>query len=183
MDPYRLLDSFYDDTPLRTLLRTHSEKVAEKALGIARALREDIDTTFLFEICILHDIGIYKTHAPPILCTGKEPYIRHGILGATMLKKEGYPRHAQALAHHVGVGLSKDEIISKSLPLPHEDLCPTCIEEELLTYADLFYSKAPHKNHHETSLTEVRRQMAGYGQRQQALFEAFHSRFTTGTHV
>ena len=35
---------------------------------------------------MLHDIGILHCHAPKILCTGTEHYLRHGLIGGGMLR-------------------------------------------------------------------------------------------------
>ena len=96
MDPFTLIDKYYTKgTKLYDILVTHSRKVAEKAIEIARLHPElDADETFLHEAAMLHDIGIYLTHAPDIACFGTRPYICHGSLGSELLKNEGLPRHA-----------------------------------------------------------------------------------------
>ena len=59
---------------------------------------------------MLHDIGIFLTHAPQIGCHGDKPYICHGYLGRELLEKEGFPRHAIVCETHVGVGLTIADI-------------------------------------------------------------------------
>ena len=51
-------------------------------------------------------------------------------------------RHALVCERHTGAGLSVEDIISQSLPLPHRDMLPLSIEEKLICYADKFYSKS-----------------------------------------
>ena len=81
-----VLLKFYDeDSDLFKLLWHHSCQVAEMALDIASRFPE-ADQDFVYDASLLHDVGIVKTHAPSIFCNGDEPYIRHGILGAEMLR-------------------------------------------------------------------------------------------------
>lgn len=90
---------------------------------------------------MLHDIGIFLTDAPGIQCFGTEPYIRHGLLGAELLRREGYPLHALVCERHTGTGLTLDQIVRQQLPLPHRDFVPVSLEEQLICWADKFFSK------------------------------------------
>ena len=76
MDPFTLIDKYYTKgTKLYDILVTHSRKVAEKAIEIARLHPElDADETFLHEAAMLHRIGVYLTHAPDLACSGTRPY-------------------------------------------------------------------------------------------------------------
>ena len=96
MNIQRIFEKYYQPgTPLYNGVWSHSKLVAEKALKLAQAHPElNIDSDFVYEAAMLHDIGVYLTHAPSIYCTGEEPYIRHGIIGAELLRNEGYPKHA-----------------------------------------------------------------------------------------
>lgn len=124
------------------ILLRHSTDVARRALKIAKAHPElGADETFLWEAAMLHDIGICRVDAPSIFCYGTEPYIRHGILGAEILRGEGLPRHARVAERHTGTGLTAKEIEHQNLPLPHQDFTPESIEEQIVCYADKFYSK------------------------------------------
>lgn len=58
-----------------------------------------------------------------------------------MLRSEGFPRHARVCERHTGAGLTKEQIVSQNLPLPHEDFLPETLEEQVICYADKFYSK------------------------------------------
>jgi uncharacterized protein len=91
---------------------------------------------------MLHDIGIRWCHAPSIFCEGEEPYIRHGLIGGKLLREEGLPRHARVCERHTGTGLTREQITRQQLPLPAEDFCPETLEEQLVCYADKFYSKS-----------------------------------------
>lgn len=61
-----LIDKYYpQDNELKHILNVHSRSVADKALWIAGKHPElNLDTVFLEEAAMLHDIGIFLTHAP-----------------------------------------------------------------------------------------------------------------------
>ena len=88
-----LLKYYSPDSELFHTLWIHSCQVAEKALEIAARFKGEVDEDFIYDAAILHDIGIFKTNAPDIYCTGTEPYIRHGIIGAEHLLGLGLQRH------------------------------------------------------------------------------------------
>lgn len=140
----QLIDKFYsDNVPLREILVTHSRSVAEMAVDIARRHPElGADEPFLYEAAMLHDIGVFLTDAPGIHCFGREPYIKHGLLGAELLRSEGLPRHARVAERHTGTGLTRETILRQSLPLPLADYSPETVEEQLICYADKFFSKS-----------------------------------------
>ena len=137
-------DKYYSDNePLRQILLTHSRSVADMAIAVARRHPElGADEDFLFEAAMLHDIGVFKTDAPGIQCFGTEPYIRHGWLGGQLLRQEGLPRHARVAERHTGTGLTREAIIRQALPLPLEDFSPETIEEQIICYADKYFSKS-----------------------------------------
>lgn len=138
-----IIDKYYPgESKLRDILIKHSRAVAGRALRIAEAHPElPLDRVFLFEAAMLHDIGIVCCDAPGIECHGTEPYIRHGMIGAEMLRAEGLPRHARVCERHTGAGLTQDEIRRQHLPLPERDFLPETLEEKVICYADKFYSK------------------------------------------
>ena len=140
---YHLIDKYYaDNPPLRHILVMHSESVAKKALEIVSRHPElNADKEFIEKAAMLHDIGIVKTNAPGIQCFGEEPYIRHGILGAEIVTDEGLEQFARVCARHTGTGLTAKEIKEKNMPLPPVDLVPETIEEQIICFADKFFSK------------------------------------------
>ena len=154
---------YYDgDAALRRILVVHSESVARKALQIADAHPElHLDKEFILEAAMLHDIGIFQTDAPGILCHGTHPYICHGILGAAMLRKEGLERHARICERHTGAGLSLHDIVSQDLPLPHQSLLPETLEEQVVCYADKFFSKT--RLDKEKTIEQAERSLAKFG--------------------
>ena len=140
----QIIDKYYGGCgALCHILLTHSQSVAQRALRIAAMHHElNIDTDFVRNAAMLHDIGIVRVDAPGIECHGTEPYIRHGVCGAEMLRAEGLPEsYARVCERHTGAGLTLNDIVSQNLPLPHHDLQPETIEEKLICYADKFFSK------------------------------------------
>ena len=92
---------------------------------------------------MLHDIGIFRCDAPSIQCFGSEPYICHGAIGGKILREEGWLRHALVCERHTGTGLSREQIESQHLPLPPDGIYePEVLEEQVVCYADKFYSKS-----------------------------------------
>lgn len=164
MDVQAVFNKYYQPgTPLYQSVWSHSRLVAEKALQLAKAHPElDLDLDFVYEAAMLHDIGVFLTHAPSIYCMGDKPYICHGILGAELMRADGYPRHALVCERHTGTGLTVDDIIAQNLPLPHRDLCPVTLEEKLVCLADKFYSKS--NPDREKPLDKVRQSVARYGE-------------------
>lgn len=159
----RLFNKYYPEgEPLTALVWNHSRQVAELADRLAAQHPElDIDRRFLYEAALLHDIGVFRTHAPSVLCMGDEPYMRHGLIGAEILNAEGLPAHALVCERHIGVGLTADDIIEQHLPLPPRDMQPVSLEEKLVCYADNFFSKShPEKM---KSFEDVRKSAARYG--------------------
>ena len=87
-------------------------------------------------------------------------------------------RHAVVAETHVGVGWTKEQIQAQGLPLPHHDMVPTTIEEEIISFADLFYSKNPEKLWREKSLKKVHEGIAKRGKEQLLILDDWIKRFT-----
>ena len=164
MDYLRIIDKYYpEDNALKRLLLEHSQSVARKALQIvAFHPHLHLDSQFVEEAAMVHDIGICLTDAPGIYCHGHYPYICHGILGARMMRAEGYERHARVCERHTGAGLSLDDIINQHLPLPHQSLLPETLEEQLICYADKFFSKSHPEQ--EKTIAQAERSLAKFGE-------------------
>ena len=135
---------FYErNTNLWDILLTHSKAVANLADAIVEQKPElKADRQFVHEAAMLHDVGIIMTDAPSIHCHGSLPYICHCIMGRQMLEYIGLHRHALVCERHTGSGLSRDYIIKADLPLPHRDMTPVSVEEQIVCYADKFFSKS-----------------------------------------
>ena len=150
MDYQAIIDKYYPEedgehqsSELRQLLMKHSRQVADRCLKICDNHPELLlDRQFLEEAAMLHDIGVRWCDAPSICCNGTEPYIRHGVIGAEILRKEGWERHARVAERHTGTGLTREQIERQQLPLPAVDYVPEALEEQVVCYADKFYSKS-----------------------------------------
>lgn len=163
MNPYDIITKYYTPgSDLYNILVKHSEAVRDKALDLARRHPElGLDLEFIAEAAMLHDIGILETDAAGIKCFGTHRYIEHGYLGAEMMRKEGYPRHALVCERHTGTGLRLADIIARKLPVPHRELCPVTLEEQLICYADKFFSKT--RLDSEDSYKRVEKKMQKWG--------------------
>lgn len=168
---------------LLRLLTLHSQAVARKALQIAVGLRGrgrfDLDTQFVYEAAMLHDVGITRCNAPSIHCYGALPYICHGVEGRKILEGYGLPAHALVCERHTGAGLTKEDIERQGLPLPLRDMTPQTAAERLICYADKFYSKSSHPLE-EKSLERVRASMAKHGGETLRRFDLLHEEFFGG---
>lgn len=161
---------------LEQLLLRHSRDVARKALQVADQHPElHLDRQFLEEAALLHDIGIVKVDAPGIHCHGTEAYIRHGLLGAEILYQEGLPRHARVAGRHTGTGITRQAIESQGLPLPPDDYVPETPEEQVVCYADKFFSKSHPE--HEKTLDEAMRSLWKFGPECTAVMERWNEMF------
>ena len=120
MDYQSIIDRYYpEDNELKRILMIHSRQVADRCRKIAKAHPElKLDKEFLEEASMLHDIGIVGCNAPSIQCFGTEPYICHG-------------------------GITREQIEAQHLPLPVDiSYVPESLEEQVICYADKFYSKS-----------------------------------------
>ena len=149
MNYQAIIDKYYPaDDELRRVLLLHSRQVADRCLQIVRKHKElPVDVQFLEEAAMLHDIGIYQCDAPSIHCHGTEPYIKHGPIGGDLLRQEGYPRHARVAERHTGTGLPGFE--------------PETLEEQIVCYADKFYSKS--KPDHVRTVAETAQSLEKFG--------------------
>ncbi len=94
----------------------------------------DVDTDLVRAGALLHDIGVYRLESTA--------YVRHGVLGHELLASLGLPVEICRFAScHTGVGITRDDVVRQSLPIPVDDYLPRTPEEELVLYADKFHSK------------------------------------------
>lgn len=178
MNPLSIIQKYYQpDSKAYHILLTHSKSVMEKALSIAFSHPEmNLDIAFLREAAMLHDIGMFLTHAPGIDCHGDRPYICHGYLGADLLREEGFPHHALVCERHTGSGITIDMIRSRNLPLPAREMVPISLEEKLICFADKFYSKSKELTI-EKPIEVIRAEMQKYGQDSITRFEEMYCLF------
>ena len=177
MDYQAIIDKYYpEENELRHILITHSQSVAQKALQIVSSHPElHLDAQFVEEAAMLHDLGIFRTDAPGIQCFGCEPYICHGRLGAEIMRKEGYERHACVCERHTGAGITCEEIIKQGLPLPHQEFLPETMEEKVICYADKFFSKT-HLDREKT-IAQAEKSLAKFGEEGVKRFQEWERMF------
>lgn len=177
MNASTIIDKYYPEgTRLRDIYIRHCRQVADLAMLINRERNLGVDPETVETAAMLHDIGIFMTDADGIDCHGTEPYIRHGILGAALLRKEGMPEEVARVAErHTGAGITADDIASMNLPLPPGDYMPQTLLERLICYADKFYSKTNLTS--AKSLERVRQSMARHSPDTLARFERLHEEF------
>lgn len=143
MNVKEIIDRYYPcENELKNIYMVHARAVADFALGLARKHPElELDEAFVYEAAMLHDIGIFLTDAPRIYCYGSEEYLCHGYLGAELLRSIGLERHARVCERHTGTGLTKEIIERNGWNLPVKDFVPETLEEQLICFADKFFSK------------------------------------------
>lgn len=178
VNPLNIIEKYYaTDTELWSILVGHSSAVAAYALTVCQAHPElNVDRSFIYEASMLHDIGIVRCDAPSIHCRGTLPYICHGIAGAEMLREIGLERHARVCERHTGAGLSARDISEQGLPLPPGDYLPLTPEEEIVCYADKFFSKS-RELAIPKSLDRARHSVGKHGRESLERFEALHSKY------
>jgi len=164
MNPLDIIQKYYDvESKAYRILVRHSRSVADKALEIAGMHPEmHLDIPFIEAAAMLHDIGVFLCNAPDIDCHGDADYICHGYLGADLMREEGYPRHALICERHTGTGISLEMIEQQQLPLPHRDMQPQSLEEQLICFADKFFSKTNLDT--EKPIEKIRRSVGKYGE-------------------
>jgi len=177
MNPLEVIGKYYDTkSDAYKILVSHSRSVADKALAIAKEHPEmNLDLQFIEEAAMLHDIGVFLCNAPGIDCHGDAEYVCHGFLGAELIRKEGYPRHALVCERHTGTGITLKQIENRDLPIPHRDMCPVSLEEQLICFADKFFSKT--KLEIEKPLEKIKNSLSKYGDDEIERFETWRKLF------
>lgn len=148
-DYQAIIDKYYPESnpELRRIYLKHGSQVARLAMDINEACSLGLDPEEVKAAAMTHDIGIFATDAKGIHCYGKEPYLKHGIIGAELLRSEGAPEEwARVAERHTGSGITAEDVIMLDLPFPVADYCPLTLLEKLICYADKFYSKSGSMN-------------------------------------
>jgi uncharacterized protein len=106
-------------------VRRHSEKVADKAIEIARKIKKvQVDINLIEIGALLHDIGRTKTHG-----------FKHALIGGKILKQRGFSNKlARICETHILGGLDKED--AKKVGLPEKDYLPLTLEEKIICLAD-----------------------------------------------
>jgi uncharacterized protein len=179
LNPIEIISEFYTPgSETFDMLVKHGRQVANKALSTAqRVAHLGPDLTFIEEAALLHDIGIFLTRAPGLGCTGDSPYLCHGVLGREILEQKGLPRHALVCERHVGTGISAADVLEAGLPLPSRDMLPVTLEEEIVCYADKFFSKSTNGNGTEKPMEKIIKGLSSHGEEKAKKFMAWHSKF------
>lgn len=143
MDVKSIIDRYYPvENELKRIYMLHAKSVTGLALEMGcRHPELNLDMLFVEEAAMLHDIGIFLTDAPRIHCFGSEQYLCHGYLGAELLRGLGFERHARVCERHTGTGLSKEQVLANGWNIPVKDFYPETKEEQLVCFADKFFSK------------------------------------------
>ena len=101
--------------------------------------------------------------------------VLHGYLGAELLRSHGMNRLARVCERHTGTGLTPEQIAAQQLPLPPGSYVPETPEEQLLCYADKFYSKSHPERERTVAQTAV--SLEKFGHDGVAKFLAWAERF------
>lgn len=181
MDIEHIISEFYDPrSPVYNVLIEHGKDVAGLAVDIANNLADtNVDIDFIFEASMLHDIGICRVNLPELDCYGTHPYICHGYLGRELLEQQGLPKHGLVCERHVGVGITADDIKTHQLPLPVRDMTPVSIEEQIICYADKFFSKSKNGTNKKKSIKKIITQLETYGQDKATRFQSWIEMFNS----
>ena len=172
-----IIDKYYPEgTSLRDIYLRHCRSVADFALRINQERSLALDPDLVESAAMLHDIGIFLTDADGIDCHGSEPYLRHGILGAELLRKEGISEDiARNAERHTGAGITVEDIDEMKLPLPRRDYLPETLLERLVCFADKFYSKT--RLDSAKDLEKVRASMLRHSPSTLKRFDALYNEF------
>jgi len=173
-----ILKYYPENERVHEIYFTHCVKVTELALLLIDLNPKlKIDRKKVIRCGMLHDIGIITTNAPGIGCFGDLPYVAHTYKGREILEKEGFAEIADICEKHIGVGLSKEDIIKGKLPLPHRDMLPETLEEKLICYADKFYSKSNRHLHIAKPMEKIKAKLKRYGDDKYDRFKSFRKLF------
>ena len=183
LDYFKLINQYYTPgTRTYKIYVVHVVLVTNKALRIARQLElPPAEQEFIEEASMLHDLGVCQTDSPKMDCTGPDPYIRHGVDGAALLRQAGLERHARVAERHLGVGLTRDYIIAQNFPLPHQDFVPETLPEQIITYADTFFSKREATLWVEDTPATIIAELSAYSPEQAAIFRRWQAQFEPET--
>ena len=111
-------------------------------------------------------------------CFGTYPYLCHGYLGREILVNMGLVEHALVCERHVGVGITADEVRHRQLPLPERNMIPVSIEEQIICFADKFFTKNGTKSKTEKPVKEILRKLANYGPDKVETFQSWVRMFS-----
>jgi len=147
---FALHEKYAQSGTLLELVWTHCNAVTDLALSLYDSGKFDVaglNRDYLTKACLFHDIGTYRCQGfewipdqPP----QDKPYIQHVLIGAWILKNEGFDNFiVQTARNHTGVGLTAEDIQKYGLDLPVDNYIPRSLIEQIVSYASKHHSKAP----------------------------------------
>jgi len=149
------------------LVWTHCLIVNDICRSIYKKLPKDkrnkIDLNLVEIGALIHDVGVYFCFIDDLNPEKKaSEYFYHGIMGEKFLIGQGItdPKIVRFTTVHVGVGITKQNIVDEKLKLPLVNYVPISLEEKLVTYADKFHSKIPRF----VNFDEARNKLVMYGE-------------------
>lgn len=188
MKALAVIDRYYsDDSELRRLLLHHSWQVAFRALCCAAAHPElHVDKALLLKGALLHDVGVFATHAPSIHCHGRHHYLLHGLIGGHLLRVLGLEAEARICERHTGTGLPPQTVAALLDADPDAAIQidayktalitePETVEEQMVCYADKFYSKS--RSGEVLTFEQAHASLLRFGREGAAKFAEWHRRF------
>src|SRR5690554_5311637 len=177
MDIQAIINKYYKEgTKLYDIYMSHTTDVANKALWIASNHPElAVDTRFIEEAGMLHDIGIFMTKAPHRACHCTFPYIWLGYLGQELLTAGGCLKHGMVFERRTWTGLSLKNIIKRGLPITQRDMRTKSLEEKIICFADKYYSKS--RLGKEKSVKKIRQNLKKHGYHQVKIFDEWSEFF------
>jgi uncharacterized protein len=153
----------------------HSVVVHEIAGQLADRTAEPVDRELLRAGALLHDVGVYLLYDRDGT-RGPRHYLRHGVLGHELLAGLGFDEElCRFCSCHIGVGLTRQEVLDQRLPIPAADYLARTTEEALVMYADAFHSKS--RPSRLVTAEEYRRSLHRFGAVQQERFARLRERF------
>jgi len=75
------------------------------------------------------------------------------------------------------VGISKEDVIRNKLPLPARDMVPVSVEEEIVCYADKYFSKNADRLFTPKSPEKILKKLARHGADKPAVFMKFMEKY------
>lgn len=162
IDPIQLIQQYYDPMWVAySILLQHSTVVAAKAVSIATKRNNrypdmSVDVRFIYEAAMVHDIGIFVTNTPQIWNYWSDHYLCHVSTWYQILLDHNLPDHARVALTHTWCWIRTEYILEHAVPLDTNiSYLPRSLEEQIVSYADLFYIKNPDKIVLEKSFDEV----------------------------
>lgn len=178
VDYFKIIDKYIKNPKTLHIYLTHVTLVTARALKIANGLNlSPSKIRFIEEAAMLHDIGIANVKDEELYCDGDLSYICHITEGRKMLESEGLHEHALVAERHTGVGITEQEILQLNLPLPLRNMIANSIEEKIISWSDLFYSKDPDNLFVEKSLSEAYDSVIRYGEDKKIIFNEWKDLF------